>query len=91
METSEISIHLCKVFLAIKATNGWAASKDVACSSGVAERTTRAHLLRLVKMGLLDQAEVFPAHRYRFAAKADKRNRAMLQRINGACDIFGLA
>ena len=65
-------------------------SKEAAAKAKVAERTARAHLLRFVHEGLLDQAEVFPAHRYRLAAKAGKRNLAALQRLESACIVFGL-
>lgn len=90
METSEISIHQCRLFHALKTDGGWITSKEAAIKADIAKRTARAHLLRFVQQGLLDQAEVFPAHRYRLAAKADKRNLAMLQRLESACVVFGL-
>ena len=88
METNEVSEHLCKVFMCVRSSNGWVTAKDVSAASGVAERTSRAHLSRLVKLGLFDQAETFPAHRYRMSTKAGKRNISMLQRIESACSIF---
>jgi DNA-binding IclR family transcriptional regulator len=88
METSEISLHLLKVFDAVKTHGGWLTNKEVAKLSGVAPRTARAHTARLVAVGLFDLAEVFPAHRYRLSALADKRNKAMMQRIDAAREVF---
>jgi DNA-binding IclR family transcriptional regulator len=48
---------------------GWLTSQQVAEGAKVAARTARQHLLRLVQLGLLDQAEVFPAHRYRLSTQ----------------------
>jgi hypothetical protein len=90
MERNEVSLHEVKVYLTYKAASGWLTSKEVAQKSGVAERTARAHSLKLVKLGILDQAEVFPAHRYRLAEKAGKRNVAYLRRLEDACVVFGL-
>lgn len=47
--------------------------------------------MKLVDLGLLDQAEVFPAHRYRLSSKADKRNKSYLQRLERAAEVFGIA
>ncbi len=65
-------------------------SKQVAASAGVAERTARSHLLKLVHLGLVDQAELFPAHRYRLSLMAENRNKAYVQRIRAAVEIFGI-
>lgn len=53
------------------------------------KRTARQHTRRLVDLGVLDMAEVFPAHRFRLSAKADKRKRAYLARLERACEVFG--
>lgn len=66
------------------------ANDIAAATSGIAARTVRAHLVRLVNLGLVDQAEVFPAHRYRLSDKAEKRNKAYLLRLLGAFDVFGM-
>lgn len=91
MESNEISLHQVKVFQAVRSSSQWITSKEVANLSGVADRTARSHLLKLVKLGLIDQAEVFPAHRYRVSDFAGKRNLAYLQRIEKAAEVFGLA
>lgn len=91
MEKNEVSIHEAKLFLVLRGGGtGWITSRDAAKASGISERTARAHLLKLAKMGLVDQAEVFPAHRYRLAAKADKRNGGYVRRLESACEVFGL-
>ncbi len=91
-ERNEVSIHEVKVFRVLAdAEKVWLSNKDIADRiEGVMPRTVRAHTLKLVKLGLLDQAEVFPGHKYRLAVTAIKRNRAYLQRIAQAAEIFGL-
>jgi hypothetical protein len=66
-------------------------AKEIAEKSGVAQRTARAHALKLVNLGIFDQAEVFPAHRYRLAETADKRNKGYALRLEQAMSVFGLA
>jgi DNA-binding IclR family transcriptional regulator len=88
METSEISLHLLKVFDAVKHHGGWITNAEIAKAAGVAPRTARAHSAKLVSSGLFDLAEVFPAHRYRLSDLAEKRNKAMLNRIDAARAVF---
>jgi predicted ArsR family transcriptional regulator len=90
METNEVSEHLAKLFLAAEKAEKWMTSKELAKQAGVSDRTARAHCLKLVKAGILDQAEVFPAHRYRLSKMADKRNKTFLARIRQAAEILGL-
>lgn len=89
MERNEVSIHEVKAYLALKA-GGWMSSKELAKVAGIAERTARAHLLKLVRLGIADQMELFPAHRYRLSDKAGKRNVSYTQRLEAACEVFGL-
>ena len=91
MEKNEVSIHEAKLFLAVQKSGvAWRTSKDLAKLAGINDRTARAHCYKLAKLGLIDTAEVFPAHRYRMAEKADKRNGGYLRRLQAACDVFGL-
>lgn len=91
VEKGEISLHEAKLYRVFTGSPAsWITNKEVASTSGIAERTARLHTLRLVKLGILDLAEVFPAHRFRLSQMADKRNRGYLQRLNGACEVFGL-
>ena len=87
-ETPEISRHFLSVFTFLRDTKGWHTSKGIAAKANVSDRTARAHLLRLVNLGIADQAEVFPAHRYRFSANAEKRNKAMMTRLKTAEEVL---
>ena len=90
MERSEVSLQEVKMYLALKANaSAWFTSKELAKKTAGNERTARAHLLKLVRLGIVDQAEVFPAHRYRISDKASKRNVAYVQRLETACEVFG--
>jgi DNA-binding IclR family transcriptional regulator len=92
MERNEVSLHEARIFLALeRAGGGWLTNREIAEAAGVAGRTARAHSLRLVRLGILDLAEVFPAHRYRLSEKAAKRNTAYFQRLRQACEVFGIA
>ena len=88
-ERSEISLHEVKLFRALKASpNRWFTNQELAVACEYSERTVRAHTLRFVKLEILDQAEVFPAHRYRYSQKANRRNVAYLQRLEQADEVF---
>lgn len=91
MEASEVSLHQLKVYQIIRQTDGWTTASEVIKKiEGVASRTVRAHIFKMVKIGILDQAEVFPEHRYRLSKFADKRNKAYSQRLEQAAEVFGL-
>lgn len=90
MERNEISEHEVKLYRVLEKANAWMTSSALAKASGIAERTARAHASKLVQAGLVDVAEVFPAHRYRLAAKAGKRNAGYLLRLSRACEVFGI-
>ena len=86
-ERNEISAHEIAVFKALGPE--WATSTEVhAMTTGVAPRTVRAHLHRLVLLGIADQAKVFPAHHYRLSEFAEKRNLAYLTRLRNAAIVF---
>ncbi len=89
MERAEVSLHEVSIFRVFKENpKTWLTHKDVATMGKLNERTVRAHTLRLVKLGMLDQAELFPRHRYRMSAKAGLRNKAYMQRLDEADEIF---
>lgn len=91
MERNEVSIHEAKLFWAFRAQPAtWSTSKEMGERSGISPRTARAHCLKLTTLGIVDVAEVFPAHRYRLAEKADKRNGGYVRRLEFACEVFGL-
>jgi hypothetical protein len=90
-ETNEISFHLVKVYVFLKKNSGWHTARKIAAGATVADRTARAHVLKMVQLGIVDQAEVFPAHHYRLSNLASKRNKTFVQRIEEAMQIFGLS
>lgn len=90
METNEVSVHQVKIFEFVRAHGSWLTAREIAKGAAVAERTARHHAFLLVKLGIFDQAEVFPAHRYRFSEKAEKRNKGYLIRLAKAKEVFGV-
>ena len=90
METNEVSWHLLKVYDAVRNHGGRLTAKEIAKLSGVAYRTARSHAAKLVSLGLFDLAEGFPAHRYQLSKVADKRDKAMILRLDAAREAFGL-
>lgn len=89
MEKSEVSSHEVRVYRALL-TGGWKSNRQIAEASGVTLRTVRAHTLKLVRLGIVDQAEVFPGHRYRMSEHAANRNRTYTDRINRAAEVLGI-
>lgn len=89
MERSEISRHEILVYQAL-AAGKWLSSREIVDATGVAPRTARAHALKLVRLGIADQAEVFPGHRYRVSEHAAARNRAYRDRLNRAAEALGM-
>lgn len=88
MEQAEISIHQVKVYHYLVTHEGWITNRDLAKHTGVSLRNVSLHTQRFVALGICDQAEVYPGHRYRLSTKADKRNAAYLLRLKQAEDIF---
>ena len=88
-ETSEISEHLVRIIDFVK-TSEWCSNSEIANGANVAYRTARLHTFNMVKLGLFDQADVFPGHRYRYSEQADKRNRALVTRIDQAREVLAI-
>ena len=88
METNEISVHQVRVFHCLETASDWLTNGEIARAARVAPRTARAITKKLVDLGVLDVAEVLPAHRYRMSPFADKRNKAYLTRLRQAADVF---
>ena len=88
-EKGEISAHEVRIYrLMSEAPARWFTAQEVSDEAKVARRTAGLHTLRFSKLGLVDQAEVFPAHRYRWSEFAGKRNKSYLQRLDAAADII---
>lgn len=88
MERSEISHHEVRIFELLSTDSKWRTNTEIATVLSMPARTVRLHTLRFVKLGLIDQAEVFPAHKYRWSSKANKRNVSYLQRLKLAAEVF---
>lgn len=92
-EKNEISRHEIMISKVLQASQGqWLSNKAIAekVAMPISQRTVRAHTLKLVRLGLLDQAEVFPGHHFRWSDKAGKRNVSYLLRLNQAAEVLGL-
>ena len=88
MEHAEISAHMVRVFDFVQTSKRWVSNTEIAAGAKVAPRTARAHTAYFVKMGIFDQAEVFPAHRYRLSPQAMNRHKAYLLRLQQAQEIL---
>lgn len=61
-----ITEHEVRVYLTVTSDpHRWWTSQEVATRSGVAARTVRAHLKRLVEEGFVEMSNTHPAHRYK--------------------------
>lgn len=90
METSEISLQQVKIYDFVKGAKGWVSSKDIVKATDCARETVGVHCRKFVSLGVFDQAEVWPGHRYRVAKLADKRNKSIVKRLEDAKAVFGL-
>lgn len=90
MEHNEISLHEIKVFMALESRKQWVTNLELATELKMSPRTVRYKTKKFVDLGLIDMAEVFPAHKYKYSDKADKRNIAYVKRIKQAAEVFGL-
>lgn len=92
VKPTEISRHEVAVYKALlNAGDTWLSNKQIAELADVSLRTARAHTLKLVRLGVLDQAEVSPGYRYRMAGRGAGRNHAYVARLNHAAQALGVA
>ena len=91
MESTQISMHQVRVFRFVRDHGKWVSSTDIAEGAEVSPRAAR-HLARtLAGLGIFDQIEVHPGHRYRFSNQADTANEAYMLRLRSAEEAFGMA
>lgn len=88
MEKAEISAHEVRAFVALSAAE-WMTHRELATTARIAERTARAYAKKWLELGLIDVAEVFPAHRIRWSPNAMKRNASYVRRLTEALAVFG--
>jgi hypothetical protein len=93
MERSEISQYQIAIYFAFKnRPDQWMSNADVAAvADGITPRTVRAHTHRLAKLGVLDEATVFPANRYRLAVRRNEDAEEHCQRLERAAHVLGMA
>jgi len=65
--------------------------KEIAENARVKARTAHDHALKLAQLGIFEQAEVFPAHRYRLSRVEDNWTKDYLLRMEQAIEAFGLS
>lgn len=92
IEKNEISIQEAKFYATIKniSKDRWVTAREVKDMAEIGGSSSRIYALKLTKLGILDLAEVWPAHRYRVSDKASKRNKAYLQRLENALEVFSI-
>lgn len=88
MSVDTISRHEVAVFQAVG--KDWITSRDIAERADVAPITARQHLVRFVRAGLIERANVFPGYRYRSAQNGNAHEHPYLKRLNDAASVFGL-
>jgi predicted transcriptional regulator len=90
MEKAEISLHQWKIYDCVVRSQAWMTNKEIAQQTGVSLRATSFHTNNLVQLGIFDQAEVYPGHRFKMSTRADKRNTGYLKRLQQAGEIFAV-
>src|SRR5882762_8702870 len=88
IERSEVSHHEVRIYKLVYQSTKWFTNKEIANQLSMPGRTVRQHTLRFVKLGLLDQANVFPGRRFRWSTKSGGRNIAYVQRLQHAAGVF---
>jgi len=86
---SEISVHEARLFSVLSANEErWMTTRELATEADVAVRTVRVHLKRLARLGIVEEAKVFPGFRYRM--KKDRWSVEHHRSLLEACAVFGL-
>jgi hypothetical protein len=81
-------MHQIRVFRFVRDCGKWVSSTDIAKGAEVSPRAAR-HLARtLTELGIFDQIEVYPGHRYRFSDQAETLNGAYMIRLRNAEEAF---
>jgi hypothetical protein len=89
MERDEISQHEVNVFASLERHKTSSVNSDqVAKEASVAPRGARPHLLKLVRLTLVDRLNTLPAHRYRLSSNPKQRHREYPAQLARACATF---
>ena len=89
-EPTEISWHAAEVYRVFRDNpERWLMNKEIAeKTQGVAARTVRAKTSTLVRLGVVEQIEVFPGHRYRLVNTPNDTAQAYRRRLEAALKVF---
>ncbi len=90
MEKTTISAHEIRIVEALRQAKGsWLTNRQIAEIAGVAGVTARHHVLRLVRMDMVERTHTFPGYSYRWKHAADQTNGQYLRRIAAAMEAMG--
>jgi hypothetical protein len=85
MDRLTISAHEIRILDVLRKNKGvWLTSQEVSAQAKVSDRTARMHLLRFVKMNIIERTQTFPGYRYRWKHAAEQTNGEYLRRIAAA-------
>jgi hypothetical protein len=89
---SEISLHEVLIYRALcQNRDRWLSDRELAQQIGdITPRIIRAHVLKLVRLRLVDQPRFFPADRYRLSAKASPDSEAYVRQLEHAASVLGV-
>jgi hypothetical protein len=99
MESIQISAQQARVFSLLKAValesnspaQCWLTNREIELRlKDVNLRTIRLHTSKLAKLGVFEEAVVFPAHKYRVSDKAQQLNPSYLARLAEAAKLHGV-
>jgi hypothetical protein len=91
MATDLISPHEVRLLLVFRQRAGdWLTNNAVAKAAEISPRTARAHTDRLVRLGVLEEQQVYPGPVFRLAGEPGEEAQGYLQRAEKAREIFRL-
>ena len=87
----KISIQEVRLFAALQQhPKQWLTIAELANAAAICPRTARAHLPRLVALGVADGVRLHPAHKYRLADPVGPMAANYLVRVRHAREVFGV-
>lgn len=91
MESAPITESELRVVRALQGAGSerWFSNREIADDAGISTRTATLYTTRLVALGVVEQAEVYP-HRFRWCGQASKKNGAYVKRLTKAFEACGM-
>jgi DNA-binding IclR family transcriptional regulator len=91
MATDLISPHEVRLLLVFRQrADEWLTNNVLAQEARVSPRTARAHTDRLVRLGVLEEQQLYPGPVFRLADQPGEEAREYLDRVEKAREIFRL-